>query len=140
MPAALQHGQQDPGDESEAHEAVENLLESYFMQIDGSYDRLDAIGEYIEDTEEYINIELDSSRNRLLRLEIVLTAGTFGIAMFGLVAGRSREQEEQYASNRSLISSLTQLYKCMQSVLRVKTSNCMLCGGFSEGKDNLIIR
>ena len=35
----------------------------------------------------YINIELDSSRNRLLRLEIVLTAGTFGIAIFGLVAG-----------------------------------------------------
>ena len=66
---------------------MENLLESYFMQIDSAYDRLDAIGEYIEDTEEYINIELDSSRNRLLRLEIVLTAGTFGIAMFGLVAG-----------------------------------------------------
>ena len=86
-PAALQQGQPDPGDESESHEAVENLLESYFMQIDSAYDRLDAIGEYIEDTEEYINIELDSSRNRLLRLEIVLTAGTFGIAMFGLVAG-----------------------------------------------------
>lgn len=85
--AALQHGQ-DIGDESESHEAVENLLESYFMQIDSAYDRLEAIGEYIEDTEEYINIELDSSRNRLLRLEIVLTAGTFGIAMFGLVAGK----------------------------------------------------
>ena len=85
--AALQQGQPDLGDESESHEAVENLLESYFMQIDSAYDRLDAIGEYIEDTEEYINIELDSSRNRLLRLEIVLTAGTFGIAMFGLVAG-----------------------------------------------------
>jgi len=171
--------QQDAGDESESQEAVENLLESYFMQIDSTHDRLDAIGEYIEDTEEYpppplsttftplpgnhliaqflirlrvhqgeqssvdhrqhdglaketlckrpppqayycrlaelvdflnllgqrfpwkqslhdfvqvpqcryINIELDSSRNRLLRLEIVLTAGTFGIAMFGLVAG-----------------------------------------------------
>lgn len=86
--AALHLGQQDTAvDEAESHEAVENLLESYFMQIDGAYDRLDAIGEYIEDTEEYINIELDSSRNRLLRLEIVLTAGTFGIAMFGLVAG-----------------------------------------------------
>ena len=58
------------------------------MQIDSAYDRLEAIGEYIEDTEEYINIELDSSRNRLLRLEIVLTAATFGIAMFGLVAGK----------------------------------------------------
>ena len=29
----------------EAAEAVENLLESYFMQIDGTYDRLVSIGE-----------------------------------------------------------------------------------------------
>ena len=83
--AVLQLGQTE--DESESQEAVENLLESYFMQIDSTHDRLDAIGEFIEDTEEYINIELDSSRNRLLRLEIVLTAGTFGITMFSLVAG-----------------------------------------------------
>lgn len=74
-------------DESESQEAVENLLESYFMQIDSTYDRLEAVGEFIEDTEEYINIELDSSRNRLLRLEIVLTAATFAIAIFSLVAG-----------------------------------------------------
>jgi hypothetical protein len=45
--------QQDAGDESESQEAVENLLESYFMQIDSTHDRLDAIGEYIDDTEEY---------------------------------------------------------------------------------------
>lgn len=44
-------------------------------------------GEYIEDTEEYINIELDSSRNRLIRLEIILTAGTFALAIFTLVGG-----------------------------------------------------
>lgn len=44
-------------------------------------------GEYIQDTEEYINIELDSSRNRLIRLEIILTAGTFALAIFTLVGG-----------------------------------------------------
>ena len=42
-------------------------------------------GEYIKDTEEYINIELDSSRNRLIRLEIVLTAGTFAVAIWSLL-------------------------------------------------------
>lgn len=42
-------------------------------------------GEFIKDTEEYINIELDSSRNRLIRLEIVLTAGTFAVAIWSLV-------------------------------------------------------
>ncbi len=44
-------------------------------------------GEYVEDTEEYINIELDSSRNRLIKLEVVLTAGTFALAIFTLVGG-----------------------------------------------------
>lgn len=34
----------------EAAEAVENLLESYFMQIDGTYDRLVSIGQYLCDS------------------------------------------------------------------------------------------
>ena len=68
-------------------EAVENLLESYFMQIDNAYDRLCTVGEYIQDTEEFVNIELDSARNRLIRLEIVLTAATFALAIFSLVGG-----------------------------------------------------
>ena len=43
--------------------------------------------EYIQDTEEYINIELDSSRNRLIRLELLINTATFSIAMYSLVAG-----------------------------------------------------
>ncbi|KAI3435866.1 hypothetical protein D9Q98_001924 [Chlorella vulgaris] len=71
----------------DAAEDVENLLESYFAQIDGHYDKLRNVGEYIEDTEEYINIELDAGRNRLIRLDIVLTAASFAIAPFNLMAG-----------------------------------------------------
>ncbi|KAI7841968.1 hypothetical protein COHA_004495 [Chlorella ohadii] len=71
----------------EAAEDVENLLESYFAQVDAQYDKLRNIGEYIEDTEEYINIELDAGRNRLIRLDIVLTAATFAFAPFNLLAG-----------------------------------------------------
>ena len=52
--------------------------------------RVPRAGEYIKDTEEYINIELDSSRNRLIRLEIIITSATFGVAMFSLVAGAPR--------------------------------------------------
>jgi hypothetical protein len=66
---------------------VENLLESYYAQVDGLYDKLVAVGEYAKDTEEYINIELDSSRNRLIRLEILLTAATFAIAPMNILAG-----------------------------------------------------
>lgn len=93
VPGSPRGGELDNGEgpeESEAEEAldaVENLLESYFVQIDGTFDKLQAVGEYIEDTEEFINIELDSSRNRLIRLEIILTAGTFALAIFTLVGG-----------------------------------------------------
>ena len=41
----------------------------------------------LQDTEEYINIELDAGRNRLIRLDIVLTAASFAIAPFNLLAG-----------------------------------------------------
>ncbi len=42
-------------------------FEVYFMQVDAMYGNLVSVGEYVKDTEEYINIELDSSRNRLIR-------------------------------------------------------------------------
>eukprot|EP00879_Flechtneria_rotunda_P017595 GHRR01018445.1.p1 GENE.GHRR01018445.1~~GHRR01018445.1.p1 ORF type:complete len:489 (+),score=107.86 GHRR01018445.1:272-1738(+) len=68
---------------------VENLLESYFMLVDGTVAKLVAIGEYIDDTEDFINIELDYNRNRLLRIEILLTVATFALAVYNLVAGES---------------------------------------------------
>lgn len=66
---------------------VENLLESYFMMVDGTLAKLSGIGEYVDDTEDYINIELDYNRNRLLRIEILLTVATFALAIYNLVAG-----------------------------------------------------
>lgn len=44
-------------------------------------------GEYIDDTEDLINIELDYSRNKLIRLEILVTIGTFSLAFFNIVTG-----------------------------------------------------
>ena len=38
------------------------------MQIDNTYNKLQTLCEYIDDTEDYINIELDSHRNALIRV------------------------------------------------------------------------
>lgn len=46
-----------------------------------------AAGEYVDDTEDLINIQLDFSRNKLIRFEIMLTTGTFAFAFFNMVAG-----------------------------------------------------
>jgi hypothetical protein len=40
---------------------------------------------YIDDTEDYINLQLDNHRNQLLQLEIILTIATFVMAMFSVV-------------------------------------------------------
>ncbi|KVH99048.1 Magnesium transporter MRS2/LPE10 [Cynara cardunculus var. scolymus] len=43
--------------------------------------------EYIDDTEDFINIQLDNVRNQLIQFELLLTTGTFVVAIFGVVAG-----------------------------------------------------
>uniref|UniRef100_A0A7N0TLC0 Magnesium transporter n=1 Tax=Kalanchoe fedtschenkoi TaxID=63787 RepID=A0A7N0TLC0_KALFE len=45
------------GDENDV-EDLEMLLEAYFMQIDGTYNKLTTLREYIDDTEDYINIQV----------------------------------------------------------------------------------
>ncbi|XP_017634642.1 magnesium transporter MRS2-2-like isoform X2 [Gossypium arboreum] len=54
------------GDENDVEE-LEMLLEAYFMQIDGTLNKLTTLREYIDDTEDYINIQLDNHRNQLIQ-------------------------------------------------------------------------
>uniref|UniRef100_A0A453CC03 Magnesium transporter n=1 Tax=Aegilops tauschii subsp. strangulata TaxID=200361 RepID=A0A453CC03_AEGTS len=43
--------------------------------------------EYIDDTEDFINIQLDNVRNQLIQFELLLTTATFVVAIFGVVSG-----------------------------------------------------
>ncbi|ONM05206.1 Magnesium transporter MRS2-2 [Zea mays] len=54
------------GNENDVEE-LEMLLEAYFMQIDGTLTKLTTLREYIDDTEDYINIQLDNHRNQLIQ-------------------------------------------------------------------------
>ncbi|XP_062168373.1 magnesium transporter MRS2-I-like [Alnus glutinosa] len=74
------------GDENDVEE-LEMILEAYFMQIDGTLNKLTTLREYIDDTEDYINIQLDNHRNQLIQLELFLSAGTVCLSLFSLVAG-----------------------------------------------------
>ncbi|XP_024924943.3 magnesium transporter MRS2-I isoform X3 [Ziziphus jujuba] len=49
-------------------EELEMLLEAYFMQIEGTLNKLTTLREYIDDTEDYINIQLDNHRNQLIQM------------------------------------------------------------------------
>ncbi|XP_039155482.1 magnesium transporter MRS2-I-like [Eucalyptus grandis] len=80
------------GDEDDVEE-LKMLPEAYFMQIDGTLNKLTTLREYIDDTKDYINIQyflfphLDNHRNELIQLELFLSSGTFCLSIYALVAG-----------------------------------------------------
>ncbi|KAK4410661.1 Magnesium transporter MRS2-1 [Sesamum angolense] len=68
-------------------EELEMLLEAYFVVIDSTLNKLTSLKEYIDDTEDFINIQLDNVRNQLIQFELLLTTATFVVAIYGVVAG-----------------------------------------------------
>lgn len=72
---------------TESIEELEMLLEAYFVTIDSTLSKLTSLKEYIDDTEDFINIQLDNVRNQLIQFELLLTTATFVVAIFGVVAG-----------------------------------------------------
>ncbi|XP_049933192.1 magnesium transporter MRS2-B-like isoform X2 [Nymphaea colorata] len=68
-------------------EELEMLLEAYFVVIDSTLNKLTSLKEYIDDTEDFISIQLDNVRNQLIQFELLLTTATFVVAIFGVVAG-----------------------------------------------------
>ncbi|XP_072950876.1 magnesium transporter MRS2-I-like isoform X2 [Typha angustifolia] len=68
-------------------EDLEMLLEAYFKQIDSTLNKLITLREYIDDTEDYINFQLDNHRNQLIQLELFLSSATVCLTLYSLVAG-----------------------------------------------------
>ncbi|XP_072987503.1 magnesium transporter MRS2-5-like [Typha latifolia] len=68
-------------------EELEMLLEAYFVVIDQTLSKLSSLKEYIDDTEDFINIKLDNVRNQLIQFELLLTAATFVATIFAVVTG-----------------------------------------------------
>ncbi|XP_013721327.2 magnesium transporter MRS2-3 isoform X1 [Brassica napus] len=75
-------------------EELEMLLEAYFVQIDGDNCAVvlfewgkKKLREYVDDTEDYINIMLDDKQNHLLQMGVMLTTATLVMSAFIAVAG-----------------------------------------------------
>ncbi|KAL3654303.1 Magnesium transporter MRS2-5 [Castilleja foliolosa] len=64
---------------------LEMLLEAYFVVIDNTLNKLLSLKEYIEDTEDLININLGNVQNQLIQFELLLTAATFVTTVFAVV-------------------------------------------------------
>ncbi|KAL4181899.1 hypothetical protein AMTRI_Chr12g239720 [Amborella trichopoda] len=68
-------------------QVLEVLLEAYFVNIDSILNKFTALKEYIDDRENFINIQLNNVRNQLIQLDLLLTTSSFVMAIFGAVAG-----------------------------------------------------
>ncbi|KAG8082009.1 hypothetical protein GUJ93_ZPchr0014g47272 [Zizania palustris] len=66
---------------------LEILLESYFVQTDSALNKLSALREYVDDTEDYINMMLDDKQNQLLQMGILLSTATLVISCAIAVTG-----------------------------------------------------
>ncbi|KAL6529305.1 Magnesium transporter MRS2-5 [Orobanche gracilis] len=64
---------------------LEMLLEAYFVIIDNTLNKLLSLKEYIDDTEDLINIKLGNVQNQLIQFELLLTAATFVTTVFAVV-------------------------------------------------------
>eukprot|EP00210_Caulerpa_lentillifera_P003887 g3714.t1 len=65
---------------------VEMLLEAYFLQLDHTFNRLQALNEYIDSAEDLIIIEQDNQRNQLLQLELKITTGALALNIVATIA------------------------------------------------------
>ncbi|KAI5003578.1 hypothetical protein ZWY2020_030738 [Hordeum vulgare] len=72
-------------------EELEMLLEAYFVQVDGTLNKLCHLRDYVENTEDYINFMLDKKQNQLLQMgvmlttaTVVVTAGIVVVSLFGM--------------------------------------------------------
>ncbi|KAJ6718394.1 RNA SPLICING PROTEIN MRS2 MITOCHONDRIAL [Salix purpurea] len=66
---------------------LEMLLEAYFAAIDNAQSKLFTLKEYIDDTEDLINIKLGNVQNQLIQFELLLTAATFVATTLAVVTG-----------------------------------------------------
>lgn len=58
-------------DEDADVQELEDILETYFAQLDRTCARLNALEEHVSQTEDYVNIDLDSKRNVLIEVMLV---------------------------------------------------------------------
>ncbi|KAL6007646.1 hypothetical protein ACLOJK_033146 [Asimina triloba] len=66
---------------------LEMLLEAYFTQMEGTLSKLSTLKEYVDDTEDYINIMLDDKQNQMLEMGVMLTTANMILTAGVVVAG-----------------------------------------------------
>jgi magnesium transporter len=73
--------------EIESHDEVEMLLETFYSQFEDCLNRIKELISSIKSTQDFLNITLDSIRNRMMQFEITMAMGALAISIGTFVAG-----------------------------------------------------
>ncbi|GKE34463.1 magnesium transporter MRS2-3-like protein [Tanacetum coccineum] len=68
-------------------EELEMLLEPYFVQINGTLNKLTTLKEYVDDTDDYIKIMQDAKQNHLMQMNVILATATLVVSAFVALSG-----------------------------------------------------
>lgn len=68
------------------HSEIEVILETYLRKVDELENEVEQMVKSITLTEEHIQIRLDSTRNSMMKLELLTSIGTFGVTSAALGA------------------------------------------------------
>mmetsp|Transcript_22434 Transcript_22434/g.44041 ORF Transcript_22434/g.44041 Transcript_22434/m.44041 type:complete len:523 (-) Transcript_22434:663-2231(-) len=68
------------------HEDIELLIENYAQAIDGTYSQVEALRAEIDSAISSISLRLDSARNKLLGIDLLVTSVTAAAALGALIA------------------------------------------------------
>lgn len=69
------------------HEEIEMLLETYYSSLEDSLNRIKETNHAIKSTQDFLNISLDSIRNRMMQVDLRLSIGSFSIALGTFIVG-----------------------------------------------------
>ena len=106
----------DSQDEAEVAE-VEMLLEAYDMHLEHDLSKLQALEDFIQDTEDLVNVKLDQKRNVLISADVILMSNNVALGLMNTVAALMSMnivpfelQEEENVFNFVAISSALGVY------------------------------
>jgi magnesium transporter len=67
--------------------SLETLLENYYNEVEWISSEVEDIVYEIGNTEDYVQLQLDLLRNRMIQFDLTLTIGTFSMTTGAMVAG-----------------------------------------------------
>ena len=70
----------------EEHEEVEILLENYLQRYEEILNSANELQMYVNSTEDWLRIRIDSHRNKLIHITLLFTMGTFSVGSSTLIS------------------------------------------------------